>query len=88
MLGHLGLDLQQTGIAVDQPVADSVHKPLPGDHGTHGEYDDLARARSYKELLRVILVPEQTVRVADQSRRLAAAALAEAAVRLGIVPRR
>jgi short-subunit dehydrogenase len=88
MLGHLGLDLQQTGMAVEQPTGDYVHKPLPGDHGIHGEYDELARARSYKELLRALLLPEQTAVVVDQSRRLAAAVLAEGAKRVGIVPRR
>lgn len=88
VLGQLGLDLQQTGIADDQPAEDYLYKPLPGDHGCHGEYDELARSRSYKELLRRHLVPEQTVRVADQSRRLAASALSELAVRAGIVPRR
>lgn len=88
ILGQVGLDLQQTGSAVDQPDDDYLYKPLPGDHGCHGEYDDLARSRSYKELLRRHLVPEQTVRVAEQSRRLAAAALSELVVRSGLVPRR
>jgi short-subunit dehydrogenase len=88
MLAQLGLDLQQTGMAFDQPDDDYLHKPLPGDHGCHGEYDELARSRSYKELLRQLVVSEQTARVADQSKRLAAAALTELAVRAGIVPRR
>jgi short-subunit dehydrogenase len=88
MLAQLGLDLQQTGTALEQPADDYVHKPLPGDHGCHGEYDQLARTRSYKELLRTALVPDQTVRVADQSRRMAAAALSAAARRVGLVPQR
>jgi NAD(P)-dependent dehydrogenase (short-subunit alcohol dehydrogenase family) len=88
LLGHVGFDLQQLGRADDQPTADALYSPLPGDHGCHGEYDDLARTRSVKELLRQHLLPERTVRVADQSRRLAAAALADLAVRTGIVPRR
>lgn len=88
MLAQLGIDLQQTGSAIDQPAEDSLYKPLPGDYGCHGEYDDLARAHSYKELLRGALMPGQTVRLAGQSRRLAAAALSAAARRVGLVPQR
>ena len=88
LLGKLGLDLQQTGTAVDQPAEDCLYQPLPGDHGTHGEFDELARARSYKELLREVVAPKSTARIADQSRRLAASVLTEAAVRIGLVPRR
>jgi NAD(P)-dependent dehydrogenase (short-subunit alcohol dehydrogenase family) len=87
VLGQLGLDLQQAGVANDE-AEDYLYEPLPGDHGCHGGYDDLARVRSYKELLRRLLVPDQTGRIADQSRRLVAAALTEVAVRTGIVPRR
>jgi len=88
LLAALGLDLQQTGSAVDQPQDDYVHEPLPGDYGTHGEFDDLAHPRSYKELLRAHLVPEQMTRVVDRSRRLAGSALTAVAVRTGLVPRR
>ncbi len=88
MLGQLGIDLQQTGMAVDQPADDYLHKPLPGDYGCHGEYDELARTRSYKELLRNALVPDRTVKVADQPRRLATAVLSAAARRVGLVPQR
>lgn len=88
MLGELGFDLQQTGNAHDQTDDDYLYEPLARDHGCHGEFDDLARARSYKELLRHQLVPERTLRIADRSARVAAAALTELAVRSGIVPRR
>jgi hypothetical protein len=88
LLARLGLDLQQTGAKDDGSGAGCLYEPLGGDRGTHGEYDELARSRSYKELLREHLVPEQTVRVADRSRRLVAAALEELAVRSGLVPRR
>jgi NAD(P)-dependent dehydrogenase (short-subunit alcohol dehydrogenase family) len=88
LLAKLGVDLQQTGMAVDEPSEDYLHQPLSGDHGTHGEFDELARTRSYKELLRGLVVPRSTAQVADQSRRLAAAVLSEAAVRIGLVPRR
>ncbi len=88
LLAALGLDLQQTGAAVDQPQGDYVYEPLPGDHGTHGEFDDVARTRSYKELLRAHLVPEQMTRAVDGSRRLAGSALTGIAVRTGLVPRR
>lgn len=88
LLAGLGLDLQQTGMAVDQPQGDYVHEPLPGDPGTHGEFDAIARRRSYKELLRRHLVPEQTVRVADRSRRAVGNVLTDLVVRAGIVPRR
>jgi NAD(P)-dependent dehydrogenase (short-subunit alcohol dehydrogenase family) len=88
LLGKLGFDLQQTGMAVDQPAEDCLYQPLPGDHGTHGEYDELARARSYKELVRDLMVPQSTARLAGQSRRLAVSVLSDAAVRIGLVPRR
>jgi NAD(P)-dependent dehydrogenase (short-subunit alcohol dehydrogenase family) len=88
LLAGLGLDLQQTGTAADQPQGDYVHEPLPGDPGTHGEFDEMARRRSYKELLRRHLVPERTVRVADQSRKAVGNALTDIAVRSGLVPRR
>jgi hypothetical protein len=88
LLGRVGLDLQQTGDARDQPTGDALYAPLPGDRGCHGEFDDLARGRSYKEMLRANLVPDRTVRVADQARRLAGSALADLAVRAGIAPRR
>jgi short-subunit dehydrogenase len=88
LLGRVGLDVQQTGDARDQPAGDALYAPLPGDHGCHGEFDDLARGRSYKEMLRAHLVPDRTVRVADQARRLAGSALADLAVRAGIAPRR
>jgi NAD(P)-dependent dehydrogenase (short-subunit alcohol dehydrogenase family) len=88
LLAGLGVDLQQTGMASDQPQDDYVHEPLPGDPGTHGEFDELARRRSYKELLRRHLVPERTVRMADQSRRMAGDVLTNVAVRIGLVPRR
>jgi short-subunit dehydrogenase len=88
LLGRVGLDLQQTGDARDQPTGDALYAPLPGDHGCHGEFDDLARRRSYKELLRAHLLPERTVRATDRARRLAGSALADLAVRAGIAPRR
>jgi len=88
LLAGLGLDLQQTGAAVDQPQDDYVHKPLPGDPGTHGEFDDIAHQRSYKELLLAHLIPEQMMRVVEGSRRLAGNALTGLAVRSGLVPRR
>jgi NAD(P)-dependent dehydrogenase (short-subunit alcohol dehydrogenase family) len=88
LLGHLGVELQQTGAAGQQPAEDYVHKPLPGDHGCHGEFDDVARTRSYKETLRALVLPEQATAVVDQSRRLAGAVLAEGARRIGLVPRR
>jgi hypothetical protein len=88
LLAGLGIDLQQTGAALDQPQADYVHEPLPGDPDTHGEFDALARGRSTKELLRTHLVPERTVRVAGQTRKVAGKVLTDLAVRTGIVPRR
>jgi NAD(P)-dependent dehydrogenase (short-subunit alcohol dehydrogenase family) len=88
LLAGLGLDLQQTGATVNQPQDDYVHTPLPGDPGTHGEFDEIARTRSYKERLRAHLVPERMVRVVDGSRRLAGNALTGLAVRSGLVPRR
>jgi NAD(P)-dependent dehydrogenase (short-subunit alcohol dehydrogenase family) len=88
VLGHVGLDMQQTGMAIDQPADDYVHKPLPGEHACHGEYDEIARSRSYKELVRQYAVPKQTAMVAEQSRRLVGAALSGLADRIGIVPRR
>lgn len=88
LLARLGLDLQQTDVDSTHPQADYLHGPLPGDHGTHGEFGGLARARSYKEVLRRRCVPEQVTQVGEQSRRVAATALAELAVRSGLGPRR
>jgi NAD(P)-dependent dehydrogenase (short-subunit alcohol dehydrogenase family) len=88
LLGRVGFDLQQTGDGRDQPTGDALYSPLPGDHGCHGEFDELARRRSYKELVRAHLLPQRTARVADRARRLAGSALADVAVRAGIAPRR
>jgi NAD(P)-dependent dehydrogenase (short-subunit alcohol dehydrogenase family) len=87
LLGRLGTDMQLTETPADGSGGDYLHAPLDADYGSHGAYDELARDRSYKELLRQVL-PSGTTALADRSRRLVAAALAEAAVRTGIAPRR
>jgi NAD(P)-dependent dehydrogenase (short-subunit alcohol dehydrogenase family) len=87
LLGRVGLDLQQTEVPAEASDGGILHEPSDADYGAHGEYDDKARQRSYKELLRRA-VPVRATRIADQSRRITAAALAEVAVRTGIAPRR
>lgn len=87
LLGRLGRDLQQTDVTAEPAGGDTLHKPSGTDHGCHGDHDDVARQRSYKELVRRAVPPGAT-RLADRSRRITAAALAEAAVRTGIAPRR
>jgi NAD(P)-dependent dehydrogenase (short-subunit alcohol dehydrogenase family) len=88
LLARLGLDLQQTPADSGHARSDSLYAPLPGDHGTRGEFGDLSRARSYKEALRRRLVPRRATRLGERTRRTAAAALAELAVRSGLAPRR
>lgn len=88
VLGRIGLDLQQTPEPKEGPDEDYLYESLSGDYGTHGAYDDLARSRSYKELLRHHLAPERTAQVTDQTRRLVGAALARLAVKARIGPLR
>jgi NAD(P)-dependent dehydrogenase (short-subunit alcohol dehydrogenase family) len=49
-LARKGFDAQQT----DEPVngrPDNLFEPVPGDHGSHGTFDDGARGRSFLERL-------------------------------------
>lgn len=46
LLGRDGVDGQQTDEPVSQARMDNLHAPVPGDHGAHGRFDDLARPHS------------------------------------------
>ena len=45
-LGRNGFASQQTNEPEDPDRPDNLWKPLPGDHGAHGNFDSLARHRS------------------------------------------
>jgi short-subunit dehydrogenase len=45
-LARTGYDGQQTEEAVDPGRPDNLFQPVPGDHGTHGRFDEGARTRS------------------------------------------
>ena len=45
-LARTGLDGQQENERVDPDRPDNLDRPLPGDHGAHGRFDDEARATS------------------------------------------
>ena len=45
-LARTGYDSQQTDEPVDQDRKDNLWEPLPGDHGTHGSFDNRAHRRS------------------------------------------
>jgi NAD(P)-dependent dehydrogenase (short-subunit alcohol dehydrogenase family) len=45
-LARSGYDAQQTDEPVDPDRPDNLFAPVPGDHGTHGSFDDGARSHS------------------------------------------
>ncbi|TMA72503.1 MAG: hypothetical protein E6J72_20420 [Deltaproteobacteria bacterium] len=45
-LATIGYDAQQTDVPEDPCRSSNLWRPLAGDHGAHGRFDDLARARS------------------------------------------
>jgi NAD(P)-dependent dehydrogenase (short-subunit alcohol dehydrogenase family) len=45
-LARTGYDAQQTEELVDPERPDNLFEPVPGDHGTHGRFDEGARAGS------------------------------------------
>jgi hypothetical protein len=45
-LARFGYDAQQTGEPEDPDRLDNLWGPLPGDHGAHGRFDNVARGRS------------------------------------------
>jgi NAD(P)-dependent dehydrogenase (short-subunit alcohol dehydrogenase family) len=45
-LASTGYDAQQTDESVDPGRPDNLFEPVPGDHGTHGRFDEGARSRS------------------------------------------
>jgi hypothetical protein len=45
-LAHTGYEAQQTDEPVDPDRPDNLFEPVPGDHGTHGRFDDGARTTS------------------------------------------
>jgi NAD(P)-dependent dehydrogenase (short-subunit alcohol dehydrogenase family) len=47
-LGRTGYDSQQTQEPEDPNRPDNLWKPLPGDHGAHGDFDQRAHDRSYE----------------------------------------
>jgi len=47
-LGGTGYDSQQTAEPVEPNRPDNLWKPVAGDHGAHGRFDNRARAHSYQ----------------------------------------
>jgi NAD(P)-dependent dehydrogenase (short-subunit alcohol dehydrogenase family) len=45
-LGATGYDAQQSAIPIEPDRPDNLWKPVPGDHGAHGEFDAQAHKRS------------------------------------------
>jgi short-subunit dehydrogenase len=45
-LARTGFDAQQTDEPVDHDRPDNLYEPAPGDHGSHGRFDDQAHPRS------------------------------------------
>ena len=45
-LARTGYDSQQTGEPVDQNRPNNLYEPVPGDHGSHGDFDAQAHERS------------------------------------------
>jgi NAD(P)-dependent dehydrogenase (short-subunit alcohol dehydrogenase family) len=45
-LGRTGVDSQQDEQAEDPSRPDNLHRPVPGDRGAHGRFDDRAHGRS------------------------------------------
>jgi NAD(P)-dependent dehydrogenase (short-subunit alcohol dehydrogenase family) len=45
-LGRTGYDAQQATWPIEPDRPDNLHGPVAGDHGAHGEFDDVARSRS------------------------------------------
>ena len=41
-LGKTGVEAQQTEEPVDPNAPNNLHEPLPGDHGAHGRFDNVA----------------------------------------------
>ena len=54
-LGHTGYDAQQTSEPVDPDRHDNLWKPVPGDHGAHGSFDQRAHSMSLELWLRTNL---------------------------------
>ena len=50
-LGKTGYDAQQYDGPADPNRPDNLWKPLPGDWGAHGEFDDRAHNRSWQSTL-------------------------------------
>ncbi|MDX3910159.1 MAG: SDR family oxidoreductase [Sphingobium sp.] len=45
-LGATGVDSQQDKELIEPGYRDNLYEPVPGDHGAHGRFDAIARARS------------------------------------------
>jgi hypothetical protein len=45
-LADNGYEAQQTDKPIEPYRSDNLFHPLPGDHGAHGEFDDVAHDRS------------------------------------------
>ena len=45
-LADKGYDAQQTDEPIELHRRDNLFEPVPGDHGAHGEFDDVARTSS------------------------------------------
>ena len=45
-LARTGYEGQQTDEPVDPDRPDNLFEPVPGDHGTHGRFDEGARSHS------------------------------------------
>jgi NAD(P)-dependent dehydrogenase (short-subunit alcohol dehydrogenase family) len=52
-LARTGYDAQQTDEPVSPSRADNLWRPLPGDHGAHGDFDHRARRHSFQLWLSV-----------------------------------
>jgi hypothetical protein len=50
-LARTGYEAQQTHEPVDPNRSDNLFMPVPGDHGTHGTFEDRARGRSVQFVL-------------------------------------
>ncbi len=51
-LARRGFDAQQASFAVEQDRPDNLWRPVAGDHGSHGEFDDRSKDRSIQWDLR------------------------------------
>jgi short-subunit dehydrogenase len=86
LLGRVGVELQQLETPVTAQGDAALYEPMPGPHDCHGEFDELARPRSYKETLRARL-PDVVPKAFGLPRRVAAGAAEILLVRSGMLRR-